>query len=91
MSTVLKYTQFSDLWTTLSTKTFITVLNISHRPKPWTAMLNRPNLDYTSLFPEKPGRLPGLSVWQIENFLPVIVDDGKGNEILAIITNCSCS
>ncbi|XP_065899983.1 protein flightless-1 homolog [Dysidea avara] len=45
------------------------------KPKPWTAMLNRPNLDYTSLFPEKPGHLPGLSVWQIENFLPVIVDD----------------
>ena len=48
-------------------------------------MLNRPNLDYTSLFPEKPGRLPGLSVWQIENFLPVIVDDGKETPSLTVL------
>jgi len=41
-------------------------------------MLNRPNLNYTSLFPDKPGQVPGLTVWQIENFLPVIVDDGEG-------------
>ena len=47
-----------------------------YRPKPWYAKLNRPNLDYSSLFPDKPGRLPGLSLWQIENFVPVMVDEG---------------
>ena len=48
----------------------------AHRPKPWYKKLNRPKLDYSSLFPDKPGTLPGLTLWQIENFVPFMVDEG---------------
>ena len=44
-------------------------------PKRWDAMLKRPDLDYSDLFSETTGKLPGLTIWQIENFYPVEIDE----------------
>ena len=43
--------------------------------KKWDAMLKRPDLDYTDLFSELTGKLPGLTVWQMENFYPVELEE----------------
>jgi Leucine-rich repeat (LRR) protein len=42
-------------------------------PKKWAESLHRPNLDYSDLFAESYKTKLGLSVWRIENFLPVTV------------------
>ena len=44
--------------------------------KRWDQLLKRPDLDYSDLFAEDVGRLPGICVWQIENFYPVEVEEG---------------
>lgn len=46
------------------------------RPKRWDVILRRPDLDYSELFPEEVGTLPGLMIWQIENFQPIEIDEG---------------
>lgn len=46
------------------------------RANRWDHILRRPDLDYSEIFAEDVGTLPGLSVWQIENFSPVEVDEG---------------
>ncbi|CAI8051353.1 Protein flightless-1 homolog [Geodia barretti] len=46
-------------------------------PKRWDAMLKRPDLDYSDLFSETTGKLPGLTIWQIENFYPVEIDESQ--------------
>jgi hypothetical protein len=33
-------------------------------------------LDYSELFSDDAGKLPGLSMWHIENFYPVEVEEG---------------
>lgn len=43
-----------------------------------TQALRRPDLDYSELFSDDVGKLPGLSMWQIENFYPVELDEGIG-------------
>lgn len=47
----------------------------SLKPKRWDEGLEKPAVDYGDLFEEGTGRLPGLSVWEIENFLPNLVDE----------------
>lgn len=47
-----------------------------YRPKRWDESLVRPNLDYSSLFTDDTGTLPGLTVWQIDNFYPIPVEEG---------------
>ena len=44
--------------------------------KRWDALLKRPDLDYSELFSDMTGKLPGLTVWQIENFNPFEVEEG---------------
>ena len=46
------------------------------RPSRWDQILRRPDLDYSEIFAEDVGTLPGLCIWQIENFSPVEVDEG---------------
>ncbi|XP_068672970.1 protein flightless-1 homolog [Montipora foliosa] len=41
----------------------------------WNESLVKPNLNYHDFFNEETGQEPGLTVWQIENFLPVAVDE----------------
>lgn len=47
----------------------------SKRPKRWDFFLQRPDLDYSEIFSDDVGTLPGLTVWQIENFSPVEVEE----------------
>nr|XP_006817675.1 PREDICTED: protein flightless-1 homolog [Saccoglossus kowalevskii] len=45
------------------------------KPKSWLASLAKPQLDYSDFFTDDTGTLPGITVWQIENFLPIQVDE----------------
>ncbi len=47
------------------------------KQKRWDQFLKRPDLDYSDLFAEDVGKLPGISVWQIENFYPVEIEEGE--------------
>ncbi|XP_033998225.1 protein flightless-1 homolog [Trematomus bernacchii] len=41
----------------------------------WDKSLEKPALDYSEFFMEDVGQVPGVSVWQIENFIPLQVDE----------------
>uniref|UniRef100_A0A8D2LX33 Protein flightless-1 homolog n=1 Tax=Varanus komodoensis TaxID=61221 RepID=A0A8D2LX33_VARKO len=41
----------------------------------WDQSLEKPQLNYSEFFTEDVGQLPGVTVWQIENFVPIIVDE----------------
>ncbi|XP_070580511.1 protein flightless-1 homolog isoform X2 [Ptychodera flava] len=45
------------------------------KPKSWLAALSKPQLDYSDFFTDDVGNEPGLTIWQIENFLPIQVDE----------------
>lgn len=47
----------------------------SLRPKRWDESLEKPPLDYSEFFDEDAGQCPGLSIWEIENFLPNRIDE----------------
>lgn len=42
----------------------------SLKPKRWDESLEKPPLDYSEIFEEDDGQIPGLTIWEIENFLP---------------------
>ena len=52
------------------------------RPKRWDESLVRPDLDYSSIFADDTGSLPGLTIWQIENFYPYPVEEGAQKMIV---------
>uniref|UniRef100_A0A672GSU1 Gelsolin-like domain-containing protein n=1 Tax=Salarias fasciatus TaxID=181472 RepID=A0A672GSU1_SALFA len=41
----------------------------------WDKSLEKPHLDYSEFFLEDIGQIPGVAVWQIENFIPIQVDE----------------
>ncbi|KAJ7305988.1 hypothetical protein JRQ81_010354 [Phrynocephalus forsythii] len=41
----------------------------------WDQSLEKPQLNYSEFFMEDVGQLPGVTVWQIENFVPTLVDE----------------
>ncbi|TFK10430.1 Protein flightless-1-like protein [Platysternon megacephalum] len=41
----------------------------------WDQSLEKPQLNYSEFFTEDVGHIPGVSVWQIENFVPTLVDE----------------
>lgn len=43
--------------------------------KRWDEQLQKPDIDYGVIFTEEIGQYPGLTIWQIENFYPVLVED----------------
>jgi len=45
------------------------------KAKRWDEALERPNLDYSEIFEEDVGQVPGLCCWEIENFLPNPIDE----------------
>lgn len=47
------------------------------KPKRWDESLEKPQLDYSEFFDSHVGQSPGLFIWEIENFLPNIIDEGK--------------
>lgn len=47
----------------------------SVKPKRWDESLEKPPLDYSEIFEEDDGQIPGLTIWEIENFLPNKLDE----------------
>ena len=47
------------------------------KPKRWDQVLRRPDLDYSELFSEEVGKLPGIALWQVENFYPTEVEESE--------------
>lgn len=45
------------------------------RPKRWDETLEKPPLDYSEFFEEDAGQVPGLTIWEIENFLPKTIEE----------------
>ncbi|KAG5672883.1 hypothetical protein PVAND_002971 [Polypedilum vanderplanki] len=47
----------------------------SLQPKRWEETLEKPPLDYSEFFDEDDGHVEGLTIWEIENFLPNKIDE----------------
>ncbi|XP_046745055.1 protein flightless-1 [Diprion similis] len=47
----------------------------SLKPKRWDETLEKPPLDYSEIFDDDAGQIPGLAIWEIENFLPNQIDE----------------
>ncbi|XP_015604382.1 protein flightless-1 [Cephus cinctus] len=47
----------------------------SVKPKRWDETLEKPSLDYSEFFDEDVGQVPGISIWEIENFLPNQIEE----------------
>lgn len=47
----------------------------SLQPKRWEETLEKPPLDYSEFFEDDDGHVPGLTIWEIENFLPNKIDE----------------
>ncbi|XP_067629202.1 protein flightless-1 isoform X2 [Eurosta solidaginis] len=47
----------------------------SVKPKRWDETLEKPQLDYSKFFEKDDGQLPGLTIWEIENFLPNKIEE----------------
>lgn len=45
------------------------------KPKRWDEALEKPPLDYSEFFDEDVGQIPGLVIWEIENFLPSQIEE----------------
>lgn len=44
------------------------------KPKRWDEILERPPIDYSDFFDDTTGQIQGLTIWEIENFCPVLMD-----------------
>uniref|UniRef100_A0A1Y1MDJ9 Gelsolin-like domain-containing protein n=1 Tax=Photinus pyralis TaxID=7054 RepID=A0A1Y1MDJ9_PHOPY len=47
----------------------------SLKPKRWDEALEKPPLDYSEFFEDDAGQFAGLTIWEIENFLPNRIDE----------------
>ncbi|KAH8037300.1 hypothetical protein HPB51_009855 [Rhipicephalus microplus] len=47
----------------------------SLKPKRWDEALEKPPIDYSEIFEEDVGQMPGTFVWEIDNFLPNPLDE----------------
>ena len=74
----------SDLAKNQNNKSFDTPtsLDLNLKPKRWDESLEKPHLDYSEFFDSHVGQSPGLFIWEIENFLPNIIDEGKKGLII---------
>lgn len=55
--------------------TNLSLILVLRRPKRWDETLEKPPLDYSEFFDQDAGQVPGLSVWEIENFLPNEIEE----------------
>lgn len=44
------------------------------KPKRWDEILEKPPIDYSDLFDDFTGQLQGLTIWDIENFYPALIN-----------------
>lgn len=51
-------------------------LDADLKPRRWDEILEKPPIDYSDFFEDATGQLQGLTVWEIENFCPVLMDSG---------------
>jgi len=51
------------------------LLIIFCRPKRWDEALEKPALDLSEFFDEDAGQVVGLTIWEIENFLPNQIEE----------------
>ncbi|GLV41932.1 flightless I [Carabus blaptoides fortunei] len=58
-----------------SDKTAEEVKAESLKPKRWDETLEKPPLDYSEFFDDDAGQIPGLAIWEIENFLPNRIEE----------------
>lgn len=49
--------------------------SFSLKPKRWDESLEKPQLDYSKFFEKEDGQLGGLTIWEIENFLPNKIEE----------------
>nr|CAD7455146.1 unnamed protein product [Timema tahoe] len=56
-------------------KTLEEVKAESLKPKRWDETLEKPPLDYSEFFDEVAGQFPGITIWEIENFLPNQIEE----------------
>lgn len=64
------------------------------KTKRWDKNLEKPHLDYSEFFTEDVGQIPGVTIWQIENFVPMQVEEafhGKFYEADCYIVLKVCS
>lgn len=52
----------------------LTILDPDLRPRRWDEILERPPIDYSDFFDETIGQLQGLTIWEIVDFYPVLLD-----------------
>ena len=57
------------------------------RPKSWMDALERPQLDYTDFFTSECGQEAGNIIWQIENFIPIQVEEGQTYALFILFLN----
>lgn len=62
----------------------------TRKPKRWDMILQRPDLDYSDIFVDEVGTLTGLTIWQIENFAPVEIEEGSDQAIFLFYTSDPC-
>ncbi|KAL9915605.1 FLII actin remodeling protein [Glossina fuscipes fuscipes] len=66
----------------------------SLKPKRWDESLEKPQLDYSKFFEKEDGQISGLTIWEIENFLPNKIEEvahGKfyeGDCYIVLKTTC---
>jgi hypothetical protein len=49
---------------------FFNVFICTCQAKRWDEALEKPALDYSEFFDEDVGSIPGITIWEIENFYP---------------------
>lgn len=49
--------------------------SLNLKPKRWDESLEKPPVDYSDIFDDEDGQGPGLTIWEIENFLPNKVEE----------------
>lgn len=52
----------------------VAILDPDLRPRKWDEILERPPIDYSDLFDETTGQIQGLTIWEIVDFYPVLID-----------------
>lgn len=58
----------------LTSNPFCDLEELDLKPKRWDEILEKPPIDYSDLFDDFTGQLQGLTIWDIENFYPSLIN-----------------